>query len=290
MLEQKTIDGIGQVTRDLLHPRFMRLLHDARDIDSPRSEVDDKQHVVSNEPSPRDRFNREEVHGCDGASMGAKKGAPANAFAALWCGLQAGIDQDALDGVASQVMTEIAECTTDARVTPRWIVGGEAQHDLYDVARAPWLAAASSGAAVVFASDEAAIPSEQCVRRDQGIEFRERLASELARCASEPASLRVGEAHALVAKLLSEHGVLGEQILGETLVVTRHPARDCEQEDWTGRLDMMTRGSDVALPSESGMSSVRVSALHSAPSAHWGQAYTHTRRDDRGSRQSFEAC
>lgn len=50
--------------------------------------------------------------------MRAKKGAPGNALAALWCGLQAGVDQDALDGVASQVMTEIAECTHGCACNP----------------------------------------------------------------------------------------------------------------------------------------------------------------------------
>lgn len=128
-------------------------------------------------------------------------------------------------------MTQIAECTTYSRVTPSWIFGGDAQHELSDVARTPRLAAASFGAAIVFACHQAAIPSQQGVRRDKRVDFRERLASELLRGAREPAPLRVGEADALVTKVLSEHSVFGKQILGDTLVVTRHPTRDGEQEE-----------------------------------------------------------
>jgi hypothetical protein len=72
VLEQKAIHGVGQVAPDLKHPGLTRFVHDARDLDTPAREVDDKENVVANEAGPRDSFDGEEVHGGDDAQCARK--------------------------------------------------------------------------------------------------------------------------------------------------------------------------------------------------------------------------
>ena len=80
MVEQKAIHSVGEVTRDLLHPRAVRLVHDAGDLHTSCCEVDDEQQVVSHQTSPSDSLDGEEVHGSDGTPMCTQKGTPGNAL------------------------------------------------------------------------------------------------------------------------------------------------------------------------------------------------------------------
>jgi hypothetical protein len=161
MLLQKSIYDVSQVTRDLLHPSAVWLVHDARNLYTSGCEVDDEQHVVPNQTSPSDSLDGEEVHGCDGVPMSTKKDAPRHALAPLGRGREPRFVQDALDGIASGVMSEVEERAADSRVTPSRIVVRRAQHELDDVGRPPRLAATASSAAVVLARDESSIPSQQ---------------------------------------------------------------------------------------------------------------------------------
>jgi hypothetical protein len=58
---QESVDGVGEVAPDLLHPCIVRLLDDACDLDATTCEVDDEQHVVTNETLECKHFDVEEV-------------------------------------------------------------------------------------------------------------------------------------------------------------------------------------------------------------------------------------
>jgi hypothetical protein len=71
-------------------------------------------------------------------------------------------------------------------------------------------------------------------RGHQGVELPEGLASELLGRDRQPTSLSVGVAKAPATKLLSKHRVLGEQVLGDLLVVSGHPTSGGQQQELKG--------------------------------------------------------
>jgi hypothetical protein len=58
---QEAFGRIGQVARDLLHPRFVGLVNDACDLDTSALEVEHEQHEMANKPAHREHFDAEEV-------------------------------------------------------------------------------------------------------------------------------------------------------------------------------------------------------------------------------------
>jgi hypothetical protein len=50
---EEAVDSVGDVPRNLLHPRTIRLLLDAGDVHTTCLDVDDEQNVVTNQPDPR---------------------------------------------------------------------------------------------------------------------------------------------------------------------------------------------------------------------------------------------
>jgi hypothetical protein len=87
-------------------------------------------------------------------------------------------------------MAEVAECASDARVTPAAVFMRHTQHELDDVRSSTRFVRPATAGAVVLLSDEPAVPAKQCVRRHQRVEPRERFAPELLGCGCEPAPLR----------------------------------------------------------------------------------------------------
>jgi hypothetical protein len=238
VLEQKAIDRVSQVTTYLKHPGLMRFVYDAGDDHASGGEIDDEQHMKTNQARPRDRLDSEEVHRRDGTPVRTQEGAPRCALAAFGGGNHAGVEQDALARVAPDLVPEVEQRAADARVAPDHVVSRHAQDELDDVRVAPRLAAVASSRSSVFARDQATVPTPQSVWRDQGVESPQRLAAELVRRGCEPAALGVCVRYATTAELLAQHCISASRYS-----VTRwwsrviHPAtvisRNC-----SGRLDM----------------------------------------------------
>jgi hypothetical protein len=70
LADQETIDAIGEVARDLLHPRAMRLPHDAADLYPLGLDVDEEEHEGANEAGERQQAG-ELLAACDGCSLSA---------------------------------------------------------------------------------------------------------------------------------------------------------------------------------------------------------------------------
>src|SRR5690349_10800581 len=76
-------------------------------------------------------------------------------------------EQDALDGVAAELVTEVTECTAKTRVAPAWILACHANDDGLQRCGRGAAPAASLRAAVVLARDQLAVPAQDRVRRNQ---------------------------------------------------------------------------------------------------------------------------
>jgi len=70
-----------------------------------------------------------------------------------------------------------------------------------------------------------AYPASPACRSSQGF------APELLRSGCEPMSLSVRVAYSVAAKLLAQHRILCEQILGDALVVSPHPSGDGQEQE-----------------------------------------------------------
>ena len=64
-LAQEAIVGVGQVEDALVHPKSAGLMDDTAQVNTPRGDVDEEQHVVPNEAKGRQDLDGEEVGGED---------------------------------------------------------------------------------------------------------------------------------------------------------------------------------------------------------------------------------
>jgi hypothetical protein len=100
-------DGIGQVARDLRHPRAVGMGRDARDVDSTRLEVDDEENQVTYEAADGEDLDAEEVRGGDGTPVRLEKRVPRHGPSAHRRGLDAVLLENALNRRASKVQAQI---------------------------------------------------------------------------------------------------------------------------------------------------------------------------------------
>jgi hypothetical protein len=162
--------------------------------------------------------------------MRAQERAPRSSLASFGRRVDAGFEENALDGVAPDVMAEVAERAADARVAPAAVFTRHSKHELDDVCSSTRLVRPAPAGAVVLLSVEPAVPAQQRIPRHQRVELRERFAPELLGCGCEPAALRVRVRDSLATELLAQNRVLGEQVLGHQPLVSGHPALHGQQQ------------------------------------------------------------
>src|SRR5258705_12251342 len=111
-----------------MHPGSARGGDDAGDLDPTRLEIDYEEHEVPSEPSPRDRFNREEVGRGNRSPVRLQKGLPGHGPPAR------GIDsvlrkavfiENPLDRRPADLMAEVPHHVPDSRVTPAHVLLGQ---------------------------------------------------------------------------------------------------------------------------------------------------------------------
>src|SRR3954468_17037717 len=122
---EESVDAIGQVASDLLDPRVVRLTNQTGDVHASGLEVDDEPDDVADETAEREDLDGEEVGRRDHSEVRPEEGHPWHRLAALGCRFQAMLGEDALDGVSSDLVTEVAERATDPGVAPARVLGGE---------------------------------------------------------------------------------------------------------------------------------------------------------------------
>ena len=86
----------------------------------------------------------------------------------------------------------------------------------------------SSGAtlptAVILASDQFSMPSEQRIRRKLCVQLSENLAPELLGLHRQTPTLVIGQPQALLAQLIAENAVLFLQVVDDIALLLIHPA------------------------------------------------------------------
>jgi hypothetical protein len=120
LADQEPVHAVGEVARDLVHPRAIRLPDHAADLHPPGLEVDHEQYEVANEPRDREHLHREEVRGSDRAQVRAKERPPRHPLATCRCRLKAMAAKDPLDRVAADLVAEVVQRAHQPRVTPGW--------------------------------------------------------------------------------------------------------------------------------------------------------------------------
>src|SRR5258705_4998277 len=115
-----------------MHPGSARGGDDAGDLDPTRLEIDYEEHEVPSEPSPRDRFNREEVGRGNRSPVRLQKGLPGHGPPAR--GIDSVLRKDSLDRVSPDEESEIRKSAPDSRIAPARVVARHLQDPLLDLA------------------------------------------------------------------------------------------------------------------------------------------------------------
>ena len=139
--------------------------------------------------------------------------------------------QNPLDRVPGDVVAEIRERATDARVPPRWILDRHPHHEVGHLAWRYRPASTSVGAAVVLPGDQPPVPAENRVRRDDAGDLRQHPPAEFLASHRESTALGVGQAKWTWATLLPENQILLPKIIDHVFLVAVHPASGREYEE-----------------------------------------------------------
>jgi hypothetical protein len=75
-LLKETVHAGGQVSRDLLHPSFARLVSNASNVHASRPDVDDEEDPIPNQPESAKHLNREEISPGDSTEVRPYEGVP----------------------------------------------------------------------------------------------------------------------------------------------------------------------------------------------------------------------
>jgi hypothetical protein len=205
---EEPVDRVGEIARDLPHPCAVRLAHDASDVNAARLDVDDEQDMVADETCQSEDLDGEEIHGSDRTQMSLDEGLPRHPLGPLRRRLQAVLVEDALDGVPINGVAEIAERVTQPRVAPTGVLGGELEHELLDRLCRARPTRSAFGGAIVFGSDELAVPAQDGVRRQQAGDVSQHSSRKHPAASREATPLVVGELQPAALKLLAKDPVL----------------------------------------------------------------------------------
>jgi hypothetical protein len=104
---EKPIDGISEVPGHLLHPSIVGIVDNTCDVDATRLNLHDDEHGVAYEPAKGEDFDIEEVHGSQDTEVILEKGLPSGTPPPLGSWLEASIQQDASNGTASDLMSNV---------------------------------------------------------------------------------------------------------------------------------------------------------------------------------------
>jgi hypothetical protein len=114
--KQEAIACIGEIARDLHHPRAVWLGTDAGDIDASRIELEDEKDVVADEPAEGESFYGEEVTRGYRVPVSSEKLFPREAALARRCGVHAVRSENRLHGRAPDVHPQMPERIADPGV------------------------------------------------------------------------------------------------------------------------------------------------------------------------------
>ena len=132
-------------------------------------------------------------------------------------------------------MAKIGGCAPEAVIAPGGIFTGHAQKEFDGLFGNRWAPEFLAAVAVVpFPGHEFTMPTKEGVRGDDGSDFLQRVATQYFSFDGKAAALVIVEQDAFIAKLHSEHLILGFQIFDYILLVAIEPTGEDEKEQLPG--------------------------------------------------------
>ena len=121
---------VHQISRDLQHPRLIRVRRDSTQGHSASSQLDHEEHLLSRQALPTPHLNRMEVTGRNGFPVSLEKHRPRDAAAAGWRRLNQVIFQNATNRAAPHFDLQIEQRTVNSRVAPTRVLVGYPHNEL----------------------------------------------------------------------------------------------------------------------------------------------------------------
>ena len=81
--------------------------------------------------------------------------------------------QDVGNRASRQVVSEVRQCTDNARVSPVAVLDGHFHHQRFDFVSRAGSTGTAAGAPIALPSDQLSVPGEQSLRRNDGCELRQ---------------------------------------------------------------------------------------------------------------------
>ena len=212
---------ICEVSRDLAHPLAVGLAKNPGDIDSTSLEVDDEQNEISNQARSRKHFDAEEICRSDDSPMRLQERIPRHPPFSGWG--ESVFEKDPLDGIATDLVPEVVESSSDSRVAPTRIISGHHQNQILDVDRGLRSAGTPVLAPIILARDQPTIPAEQGIRGHQGLYLEEPSSADPLGHYGESAALVIGKPESLSGQLRAQDSVFLLEILDHILLVSIDP-------------------------------------------------------------------
>jgi hypothetical protein len=154
LAHQKAIDGISELATALDHPGAIGLGCDPGDVDTPRRELDNKQHDVPCQTRRGPHFHREEVSSGEDVPMNFQELLPGRPLLPLRSRFNAVLLEDGGDGPAPDLVAQIRERALNPRIAPVAIRRRHADNQLPNLGHHRWPVRPAAAVAVVFPGDE----------------------------------------------------------------------------------------------------------------------------------------
>ena len=159
-----------------------------------------------------------QIAGGQAVPMRLYEGLPRRSSGPLGSRFDPVVVQHPLDRVPGDVVAEIRERATDARVAPRWILDRHPHHEVSHLAWRDRPASTSVGAAVVLPGNQPPVPAENRVGCDDAGDLRQNPPAEFLASHRESTALGVGQAKWTWATLLPEDPILLPKIIDHVWV------------------------------------------------------------------------
>ena len=191
------------IASNLLHPRTIRLCIDAEDLHFAGGDVYGEEHHVPDELAFDEELNGEQIAGGQHIPVAFEELLPGGLAGQVRLGIVAAFQEDILDRGLADLVPQVDEVIPNSRVAPARVLLFEADHEIDDLLRdlgPPGMLAVL--AAIVFLSNESAVPRQNGLRREENRGLLQELSGQLFALRGQPHPLMIVEQNAFVLFLL----------------------------------------------------------------------------------------
>ncbi len=232
LLEEESVESIGQIVSHLEHEVAVRIRCDAGDVDASSRELQEEQDVIGDEAPGPGHHDREEVGSSQRFPVCLQECAPRSPLAPLVGGLDSVLTEKVRNRSPRDFVADLGESALDPRVTPSGILPCDPEDPVRDRRLNPGASGLlPSRAPVPLSGDEPPILGQEGVRcHDRGHRFQHAPAESLS-LHGQPTPFAVGEAKTPPAELSLQDTVLLNQVVDDLLLMVVDPASDGEDEE-----------------------------------------------------------